>query len=201
MEPSGSIIVGNKVTVNQGDVVRPSQLIASVRQTIGGMMRGARVLAISAVAVACGCQTHQRLVRQDEGVILNDLRKVISAEAVYESLNGGFPDRLECLGAPRNCIPGYPKDAPAVLDAALARLVPENGYTRQFHPGPPARLVPPTSSPSSLASWAYTAVPSHDRRGRKAFCADSTQRICATLDGSSPVVHDGTCGMPCERVQ
>ena len=33
LEPSGSIIVGNKVIVNQGNVVRPSQLIASVRPT------------------------------------------------------------------------------------------------------------------------------------------------------------------------
>jgi hypothetical protein len=33
LEPYGSIIVGNKVIVNQGEVVRPSQLIASVRRT------------------------------------------------------------------------------------------------------------------------------------------------------------------------
>jgi hypothetical protein len=35
LEACGSIIVGNKVIVNQSAVVRPSQLIASVRQTIG----------------------------------------------------------------------------------------------------------------------------------------------------------------------
>jgi hypothetical protein len=34
LEPCGSIIVGNKVIVHQGKVVRPSQLIASVGQTI-----------------------------------------------------------------------------------------------------------------------------------------------------------------------
>jgi hypothetical protein len=33
LEPSGSIIIGNKVIVDQGEVVRPSQLIASVRPT------------------------------------------------------------------------------------------------------------------------------------------------------------------------
>jgi hypothetical protein len=32
LEPGGSIIVGNKVIVDQGKVVRPSQLIASVRR-------------------------------------------------------------------------------------------------------------------------------------------------------------------------
>jgi hypothetical protein len=35
LEPSGNILVG-PVIVNQGKVVRPSQLIASVRQTMGG---------------------------------------------------------------------------------------------------------------------------------------------------------------------
>jgi hypothetical protein len=33
LEPCGSTIVGNEAIVNQGKVVRPSQLIASVRQT------------------------------------------------------------------------------------------------------------------------------------------------------------------------
>jgi hypothetical protein len=33
LEASGNIFVGNKVIVNQGEVVRPSQLIASVRRT------------------------------------------------------------------------------------------------------------------------------------------------------------------------
>jgi hypothetical protein len=35
LEPSGSIMVGS-VIVNQGEIVRPSQLIASVRQTWTG---------------------------------------------------------------------------------------------------------------------------------------------------------------------
>jgi len=35
LEPYGSIIVGNEVIVNQGKVVRPSQLIASVRWACG----------------------------------------------------------------------------------------------------------------------------------------------------------------------
>jgi hypothetical protein len=33
LEPCGDMVVGNKVIVNQGEVVRPSQLIASVRLT------------------------------------------------------------------------------------------------------------------------------------------------------------------------
>jgi hypothetical protein len=36
LDAYGSAIVGNKVIVNQGEVVRPSQLIASVRRTEEG---------------------------------------------------------------------------------------------------------------------------------------------------------------------
>jgi hypothetical protein len=167
-------------------------------------MLSSRLVRLAFAVLGCAsvaCATHRRLVQQDEEVILRDLRKLISAEAAYESLNAGWADTLECLAAPANCIPGYPKDAPPVLDSTLARLVPENGYARAFHAGPPAQLVSPLSSPSSLSAWAYTAVPMKDRRGRKAFCADSTQRICATLDGSMPAVKDGQCVTPCERVQ
>jgi hypothetical protein len=41
LDACGSIIVGSKVIVNEGEVVRPSQLIASVRQTLGH--RSARI--------------------------------------------------------------------------------------------------------------------------------------------------------------
>ena len=36
LEPCGSIIVGNRLIVNEDKVVRPSQLIASVRRTRSG---------------------------------------------------------------------------------------------------------------------------------------------------------------------
>jgi hypothetical protein len=42
LEPCGSIIVGNEAIVNQGEVVRPSQLIASVGQTVGTLSEPTR---------------------------------------------------------------------------------------------------------------------------------------------------------------
>jgi hypothetical protein len=154
--------------------------------------------------VGTGCQTHQRLVLQDENVILNDLRKVLAAQAAYEASNAGFPDTLRCLSAPQDCLPGYPKDAPPFLSATLANLVPENGYVRAFHPGaaaPSALRQLQFSSPSSLAAWAYTAVPATDGRHRKSFCVDSSQRICVTVGGRPPVVVNGQCASTCERIQ
>ena len=50
----GGIIVGNEIIVNQGEVVRPSQLIASVRQARAGgeheQRPGARGLATDSAA-------------------------------------------------------------------------------------------------------------------------------------------------------
>lgn len=151
-----------------------------------------------------GCQTHQRLVRQDEQVIVNDLRAVLSAEAAYEAANLGVPDTIRCLGSPQSCIADYPKDAPPFLSAALANLVTENGYARAFYPGPPAsKDACPAGhcSGSSLSGWAYTAVPTSDRRKRKSYCVDSARRICAVADGSPPAVVGGHCPSVCERVQ
>ena len=153
--------------------------------------------------LCAGCQTHQRLVLQDEQVIVNDLRALLSAQSAYEAANLGFPDTLRCLGSPQACIAAYPKDAPPFLSAALANLVTENGYARAFYPGPPAsRDACPAQhcSASSLSRWAYTAVPTSDRRKRKSYCVDSARHICAVADGSPPAVVDGQCPSPCERI-
>jgi hypothetical protein len=40
LDACGSIIVGNEAIVNRGKVVRPSQLIASVRRTRRGSVEG-----------------------------------------------------------------------------------------------------------------------------------------------------------------
>jgi hypothetical protein len=44
LDAYGSIIVGNEAIVNQSKVVRPSQLITSVRQTVAGSTRPTAVL-------------------------------------------------------------------------------------------------------------------------------------------------------------
>ena len=98
----------------------------------------ARLLLAGGVAViALRCASHQRLVHQDEGVILADLNAVLNAEAVYHAGNDGYYGPLACLAAPWSCIPHYPRSGPAMLGTALAELRPENGYVRRFYPGPP----------------------------------------------------------------
>jgi hypothetical protein len=173
-------------------LTKPGSTLAGCVAVAAALVGGAR------------CQTHQRLVRQDEDVVVNDLRSLRSAEAAYEASNAGFPDVPGCLAGPQRCIPNYPKDAPPFLSTSLASLAEENGYVRAFHPGPAAPGVacpPQACSPSSLMAWAYTAVPIRDRRRRKSFCVDSTGRICALLDGKPPSVVEGRCPSPCERIQ
>lgn len=164
------------------------------------MRRGARWIVCALAILPFGCTTRRLLVRQDETVILTDMRKLLSAEGAYAASNGGFYGSLECLAVPTDCLKGYPSGYP-FLSKTLANLVPENGYSRQFFPGP---TPPPGARPMSLGSltaWAYTATPVRDARGRKAFCADSSGRICAGVDGRAPAVTDGQCVTPCDRVQ
>jgi hypothetical protein len=157
-----------------------------------------------ALLVVVGCETHRRLVRQDEVPILQDVRTVGSAQVAYENFNAAYPDTLQCLARPWECIRGYRRDLPPFVSETLADLTTENGYARAFHPGPPA----PDEvrryggcSPSALSEWAYTVEPARDKRGRKAFCTDRSGRICAFLSGKVPPIVGGRCPSPCDRVQ
>jgi hypothetical protein len=124
---------------------------------------------------------------------------MISAEAAYQSANSGlFEGDPRCLGAPSRCIPGYAENAPSFLDPSLAAPSVESwGYRRVFHRGAPADAQALRSgkvSPSSVASWAYTAVPIvPGESGVESFCGDSSGVVCRITDGSAPSVKDGSC--------
>lgn len=141
-------------------------------------------------------------VSANEAATIGDLRTVISAEAAYQSANAGYYDNLECLAAPSRCIPGYPAAGPVFLDGQLAAATTKSGYTRTFHPGPAASGADPAiSSPSSLTSFAYVAVPATPgQTGVRGFCGDASGRICFTPDGSAPPVVDGACSPDCPQM-
>ena len=138
-------------------------------------------------------------VSANESAAIGDVRTVISAEAAYQSANAGYYDTLECLGTPSGCIPGY--GGPTFLDRALASGAPKSGYRRTFHPGatPTSEDGASSRSPSSMESFAYTAVPLQaNRTGVRGFCGDATGRVCYTLDGSEPEVENGECSKTCQ---
>jgi hypothetical protein len=140
-------------------------------------------------------------VSANEAATIGDIRTVISAEAAYQSANGGYYDTLECMGTPSQCIPDY--TGPTFLDAQLASGADKSGYKRTFHPGAPAsegEIAP--HSPSSIQSFAYTAVPVQpNQTGVRGFCGDSSGRICYTSDGTEPPVENGACAETCQMLR
>jgi hypothetical protein len=71
-------------------------------------------------------------------------------------------------------------------------------------------LIPDTHGPnherarasaSSLVSYAYVAVSLALEKARvRAFCGDSTGRICHAPEGRVPRIEDGRCAAPCETM-
>jgi prepilin-type N-terminal cleavage/methylation domain-containing protein len=126
-------------------------------------------------------------VSANESATLGDIRTLISAQAAYQSANGGFYDgNLSCLTSPAtNCIPSYPSIAPTFLDSQLAAQSSKSGYNRSFLGANPPNVVPPSSSLTSRSVYSYDATPVNvGQTGVRGFAADSSGRICFTNDGT-----------------
>jgi type IV pilus assembly protein PilA len=130
-------------------------------------------------------------VSANESATIGDIRTVISAQAAYQSANGGWYDgNLSCLNAPfTGCIPNYPTNAPTFLDTNIAAQEPKSGYNRSFQAGPAPVPVPNAnlSSGTSVASYAYLASPvNQGQTGVRGFGGDSSGVLCFTSNGDVP---------------
>lgn len=143
-------------------------------------------------------------MRRRESTVVATVSTVVFAEKQYAAANGSFFDEIACLTDPVKCIPGLDASAAPFLDPTYPWLEPRLGYNRAFHAGPradPAAVAKAQASPSSLRAFAFTATPIKPGvSGRRAFCADSTGRMCMTKDGSAPPVRNGACE-PCQKIQ
>jgi type II secretory pathway pseudopilin PulG len=138
-------------------------------------------------------------VSANEAAAIGDVRTVISAEAAYQSANGGYYDTLECLAGPTRCIPNYPANGATFIDTQLTRSE-KMGYRRSFHPGPPADAAGrgTSYSPSSIQSYAYVAEPSTmGQTGVRAFCGNEAGIVCEMRNGRMPRIEDGRCPSDC----
>jgi type IV pilus assembly protein PilA len=139
-------------------------------------------------------------VSANEAAALGDIRTVITAEAAYQSANGGFFEgSLSCLNEPSNgaCIPSYPPFAPAFLDSQLAAQLTKTGYNRSFQAGATIAPLVPTASPTSTALYRYDATPNIvGQTGVRGFAADSSGRICFTTNGASVTAGVSTGMLP-----
>jgi type IV pilus assembly protein PilA len=132
-------------------------------------------------------------VSANEAATIGDIRTVISAQAAYQSANGGWYDgNIVCLNAPFNgsCIPNYPSNSPTFLDSQLASLAGKSGYERTFGGGQaPAQINSNISSGTSVTSYIYEASPtSQGQTGVRAFGGDSSGILCFSTDGTLPAV-------------
>jgi type II secretory pathway pseudopilin PulG len=142
-------------------------------------------------------------VSANEYAAIGNLRTMISAQAAYQNANRGFYDSPECLANPQGCIPNYPATAPSFLDPTFPASGTRQGYVYAFHPGPvPEEFSRAVSSPTSIASYAFTAVPmQRNQTGVRSFCGDDTGMICAYADGPRPAAEVGACPSDCAPLQ
>ncbi len=133
-------------------------------------------------------------VSANEAATIGDIRTVISAQAAYQSANGGWYDgKLSCLSAPSSgCIPNYPTSGPTFLDSAVAGQIPKSGYARSFVAGAtPSPLATNVSSASSVANYAYLASPvTNGQTGVRGFGGDSSGVLCFTSNGVAPTLNN-----------
>lgn len=130
-------------------------------------------------------------------VAVNHLRAIGAGEIHFSTLNGGFYGPLECLTAPKTCLPSYAEAGPIMTEIPKV-----GGYSGQFIAGAAptaAELRRAGASSRSVKSWAYVLTPTADGPGLPAFCADSTGAICKLPDKTS--VTTPMCPATCETVK
>jgi type IV pilus assembly protein PilA len=145
-------------------------------------------------------------VSANESATIGDIRTVISAQAAYQSANGGFyAGAMSCLNAvvPGTCIPSYPTNAPTFLDSQLASQLAKSGYNRSFQSG---GVVSPLntaiSGTNSTAAYAYLTSPvSVGQTGVRGFGGDHSGVLCFTTNGLAPASTTGTLDPGCSVLQ
>jgi len=138
-------------------------------------------------------------ISANESMAIGNLRTVISGEAAYQSVNGGFYDVPACLYAPDQCL-GSNAPGMAFLDReSVVFDVQKSGYVLQFHGGP-APADTSAVSPSSLEAFAVTAEPASPQTGVRSFCGDSRGIVCV-MAASGRITEGGQCPETCEPLR
>jgi prepilin-type N-terminal cleavage/methylation domain-containing protein len=132
-------------------------------------------------------------ISANESATIGDIRTVVSAQAAYQSANGGWYDgKLTCLTVPASgaaCIPSYPTNAPNFLDSQLTSTAAKSGYSRSFVAGAvPPNLDTSISSPTSVGTYVYGASPIQGgQTGVRGFAGDHSGILCADNTGTIPL--------------
>jgi prepilin-type N-terminal cleavage/methylation domain-containing protein len=135
-------------------------------------------------------------VSANESATIGDIRTVISAQAAFQSANGGWSTgSLSCMSNPFGaaaCIPNYPAGAPTFLDRGLAPVagaIPaKSGYNRVYTAGAtPNPINTNVSGTNSVSSYVYQTSPvTSGQTGVRGFGGDASGVLCFSTDGSAP---------------
>ena len=132
-------------------------------------------------------------VSANESATIGDIRTVISAQAAFQSANGGFyTSSWTCLVQPNNgvaCVPNYPANGPTFVDSQIANTIsPKSGYSRSnggFGAAPPANTA--LYGTTSVSAYVYSASPVNvGQTGVRGFAGDSSGVICFSATGVHP---------------
>jgi prepilin-type N-terminal cleavage/methylation domain-containing protein len=146
-------------------------------------------------------------VAANESATIGDIRTLVSAQAAYQSANGGLYDNaLTCLVSPATgCIPSYPTNAPTFLDSQLGAATAKSGYTRQWLPGGAVAgaSLSAAQSPTSTGSYGYLTTPiAQGQTGVRGFSGDQSGVLCFTQNGvSTGVTTSGNDPALCTPLQ
>jgi type IV pilus assembly protein PilA len=135
-------------------------------------------------------------VSANESATIGDIRTVISAQAAYQSANGGYyTSDWMCLNVPSNgtCIPSYPSNGPSFVDSQIAALTPKSGYSRQLGTlGAVPNPLPPQTGAASTVAYTYLATPLNTgQTGVRGFGGDSSGVLCQNSTGALPATANG----------
>src|SRR6266511_1548964 len=101
-------------------------------------------------------------VSANEAATIGDIRTLISAEAAYQSANGGFyTSKWICLVAPSTvCSPNDRSNGPTVGDRPLASLQAKSGDQRSSRTfGPAPAPIPASCDANSVSASVYAPSP------------------------------------------
>jgi prepilin-type N-terminal cleavage/methylation domain-containing protein len=139
-------------------------------------------------------------VSANEAGTIGDMRTLISSQAAYHATAFGFYGEITCLSQPDLCITNYPATSPTFLDPALTSQTPKSGYSRSFTGTGPT--THPSITAGAITGYLYEAVPiTVDQTGVRGFGADSSGRICFTMNGAAPPTAGGLLASSCNTIQ
>ena len=138
-------------------------------------------------------------VSANESATIGDIRTVISAQAAYQSANGGwYSSSFPCLNVPTGggCIPSYPANGPTFLDVNVVSQNAKSGYQRSFTSGATVTVNTAISGSSSTSTYVYSALPvTVGQSGVRSFGGDASGVLCFKADGSQVGISNGALNL------